>query len=77
VHAERRTDEQQQLAAALTKLPPEKRSLVVMRFGIGLQHEATIADLMQITRRSRASVHRDLKDALEQLKRTMTDVVCG
>jgi RNA polymerase sigma-70 factor, ECF subfamily len=77
VHVERHTDEQQQLAEALTKLPPEKRSLVVMRFGIGLPHEATIADLMQITGRSRASVHRDLKEALEQLKRTMTHVVCG
>lgn len=77
--AERPPDEQQQqqLAVALTTLPPAARSLLVMRFGIGLEQEATIADLVQITGRSRASVYRDLQEALQTLKGIMNDVVYG
>jgi RNA polymerase sigma-70 factor (ECF subfamily) len=72
--AERLAAERPQwLAAALTKLPPDKRSLIVMRFGIGLQCEATIAELEQITGRSRATVYRDLNEALDTLKRIMND----
>jgi RNA polymerase sigma factor (sigma-70 family) len=72
--AERLAAERPQwLAEALTKLPSEKRSLIVMRFGIGLQHEASIAELEQITGRSRATVYRDLNEALSTLKRIMND----
>src|SRR5262249_2539852 len=70
-------EKQQQLAVALTKLPPEERLLVVMRFAIGLPSEATIEELMQITGKSRATVQRRLKHALETLKRIMNDVVHG
>jgi RNA polymerase sigma-70 factor (ECF subfamily) len=64
-------DRQQWLAEALNQLPPVKRSLVVMRFGIGLPHEASIAELEQIVGRSQAAIYRDLKDALAALKQHM------
>jgi RNA polymerase sigma-70 factor (ECF subfamily) len=58
---------------ALTQLPPEERSLLVMRFGIGVNHELSATEIAQVLGVSRASAYRKLHEALAHLRRIMHD----
>jgi RNA polymerase sigma-70 factor (ECF subfamily) len=58
---------------ALAQLDPGERSLLVMRFGIGMSHELSAAEMAQILGVSRATAHRKLQEALTHLKRIMDD----
>jgi RNA polymerase sigma-70 factor (ECF subfamily) len=61
------------LAWALDQLPPEDRSILVMRFGIGVAHELSAPDIAQIHGISRAAAYRRLQEALSRLRRIMHD----
>ena len=61
------------LQAGLARLAPEDRSVLVMRFGIGVSSELSIAEIAQILGLSRASVYRKVHEALAYLKRIMHD----
>jgi RNA polymerase sigma-70 factor (ECF subfamily) len=61
------------LQGALEQLWPEERSLLVMRFGIGVSHELSVTEIAHILGMSRASAYRKLQEALERLRRIMHD----
>jgi RNA polymerase sigma-70 factor (ECF subfamily) len=61
------------LAWALDRLNPEDRSIVIMRFGVGVAHELSVAEIAQIVGISRASAYRRLQEALTRLRRIMDD----
>jgi RNA polymerase sigma-70 factor (ECF subfamily) len=58
---------------ALDQLESEERSLLVMRFGIGVGHELSATEIAQILGLSRASAYRKLQEALARLRRVMYD----
>ena len=58
---------------ALTQLLPEERSVLVMRFGIGVSHELSATEIAQILGLSRAGAYRKLHEALARLRRIMHD----
>jgi len=61
------------LTRALERLDPEDRSILVMRFGVGVAHELSAAEIAQILGISRAAAYRRLQEALMQLRRMMPD----
>lgn len=61
------------LQSALEQLEPEARSILVMRFGVGLPHEFSVNEIVQVLGISRAAVYRKLQDALESLRRVIHD----
>jgi RNA polymerase sigma-70 factor (ECF subfamily) len=61
------------LTWALEKLNPEDRSVLIMRFGIGVPHELSAAEIAQILGISRAAAYRRLQEALARLRRVMHD----
>jgi RNA polymerase sigma-70 factor, ECF subfamily len=61
------------LARALERLDPEDRSILIMRFGVGVSHELSAAEIAQILGISRAAAYRRLQEALMQLRRMMPD----
>ena len=61
------------LTWALDQLNPEDRSIVIMRFGIGVPHELSAAEIAQILGISRAAAYRRLQEALARLRRVMHD----
>jgi RNA polymerase sigma-70 factor (ECF subfamily) len=61
------------LTRALDRLDPEDRSILVMRFGVGVSHELSAAEIAQILGISRAAAYRRLQEALMQLRRMMPD----
>lgn len=61
------------LQGALEQLEPEARSILVMRFGVGMSHEFSVNEIVQVLGISRAAVYRKLQEALEGLKRIMHD----
>jgi RNA polymerase sigma-70 factor (ECF subfamily) len=58
---------------ALTQLLPEERSVLVMRFGIGVSHELSATEIAQVLGLSRAGTYRKLHEALARLRRIMHD----
>lgn len=64
---------QARLRRALDRLEPEARSILVMRFGVGVPHEFSVSDIAQILGLSRAAVYRKLQSSLESLRRIMHD----
>jgi DNA-directed RNA polymerase specialized sigma24 family protein len=46
---------------------------VIMRFGVGVTHELSVAEIAQIVGISRASAYRRLQEALTRLRRIMDD----
>jgi len=58
---------------ALDQLESEERSLLVMRFGIGVGRELSATEIAQILGLSRASAYRKLQEALTRLRRVMYD----
>jgi RNA polymerase sigma-70 factor (ECF subfamily) len=61
------------LTWALDQLNPEDRSILIMRFGVGVPHELSAAEIAQILGISRAAAYRRLQEALEHLRRMMPD----
>jgi RNA polymerase sigma-70 factor (ECF subfamily) len=61
------------LTWALDQLNPEDRSILIMRFGIGVPHELSAAEIAQILGMSRAAAYRRLQEALACLRRVMHD----
>jgi RNA polymerase sigma-70 factor (ECF subfamily) len=61
------------LTWALEQLTPEDRSILIMRFGIGVPHELPAAEIAQILGISRAAAYRRLQEALVRLRRIMHD----
>jgi RNA polymerase sigma-70 factor (ECF subfamily) len=61
------------LTQALDQLDPEDRSILIMRFGVGVPHELSAAEIAQILGISRAVAYRRLQEVLAQLKRMMPD----
>jgi RNA polymerase sigma factor (sigma-70 family) len=61
------------LTWALDQLNPEDRSILIMRFGIGVPHELSAAEIAQILGISRAAAYRRLQEALARLRRAMHD----
>jgi RNA polymerase sigma-70 factor, ECF subfamily len=61
------------LTWALDQLNPEDRSILIMRFGIGVPHELSAAGIAQILGISRAAAYRRLQEALARLRRVMHD----
>jgi RNA polymerase sigma-70 factor, ECF subfamily len=61
------------LTRALDQLDPEDRSILIMRFGVGVPHELSAAEIAQILGISRAAAYRRLQEALMHLKRMMPD----
>jgi RNA polymerase sigma-70 factor (ECF subfamily) len=61
------------LTWALEKLNPEDRSVLIMRFGIGVPHELSADEIAQILGISRAAAYRRLQEALAHLRRVMHD----
>jgi RNA polymerase sigma-70 factor, ECF subfamily len=61
------------LTWALDQLNPEDRSILIMRFGIGVPHELSAAEIAQILGISRAAAYRRLQEALAHLRRVMHD----
>jgi RNA polymerase sigma-70 factor, ECF subfamily len=59
------------LTWALDQLDPEDRSILIMRFGVGVPHELSAAEIAQILGISRAAAYRRLQEALEHLRRMM------
>jgi RNA polymerase sigma factor (sigma-70 family) len=54
---------------ALDQLEPEERSLLIMRFGVGVPNELSVEEMATILGLSRASAYRKLKEALARLRR--------
>jgi len=63
------------LTWALDQLPPEDRSILIMRFGVGVPHELSAPEIAQILGVSRAAAYRRLQEALVRLRRIMHDEV--
>jgi RNA polymerase sigma-70 factor (ECF subfamily) len=61
------------LASALEQLDPEDRSILIMRFGIGMPHELSALEIAQILGISRAAAYRRLQEALVHLRRMRPD----
>jgi RNA polymerase sigma-70 factor, ECF subfamily len=61
------------LTWALDQLDPEDRSILIMRFGIGVPHELSALEIAQILGISRAAAYRRLQEALVHLRRMMPD----
>jgi RNA polymerase sigma-70 factor (ECF subfamily) len=61
------------LTWALDQLDPEDRSILIMRFGVGMPHELSAAEIAQILGISRAAAYRRLQEALVHLRRMMPD----
>jgi RNA polymerase sigma-70 factor (ECF subfamily) len=61
------------LTRALDQLDPEDRSILVMRFGVGVPHELSAAEIAQILGISRAAAYRRLQEALVHLRRMTPD----
>jgi RNA polymerase sigma-70 factor (ECF subfamily) len=61
------------LTLALEQLDPEDRSILIMRFGIGVPHELSALEIAQILGISRAAAYRRLQEALVHLRRMMPD----
>ncbi|HSF32899.1 MAG TPA: sigma-70 family RNA polymerase sigma factor [Candidatus Tectomicrobia bacterium] len=61
------------LTRAIDQLDPEDRSILIMRFGVGVPHELSAAEIAQILGISRAAAYRRLQEALVHLKRMMPD----
>jgi RNA polymerase sigma-70 factor (ECF subfamily) len=61
------------LTWALDQLDPEDRSILIMRFGVGVPHELSAAEIAQILGISRAAAYRRLQEALAHLRRMMPD----
>jgi len=61
------------LTRALDQLDPEDRSILIMRFGVGVPHELSVAEIAQILGSSRAAAYRRLQEALVHLKRMIPD----
>jgi RNA polymerase sigma-70 factor (ECF subfamily) len=61
------------LTRALDQLDPEDRSILIMRFGVGVSHELSAAEIAQILGISRAAAYRRLQEALVYLRRMMPD----
>jgi RNA polymerase sigma factor (sigma-70 family) len=58
---------------ALDQLEPEERSLLIMRFGVGMPNELAVEEIATILGLSRASAYRKLKEALARLRRIVHD----
>jgi RNA polymerase sigma-70 factor (ECF subfamily) len=63
------------LTWALDRLTPEDRSILIMRFGVGVSHELSAPEIAQILGISRAAAYRRLQEALARLRRVMHDEV--
>jgi RNA polymerase sigma-70 factor (ECF subfamily) len=61
------------LTRALDQLDPEDRSILIMRFGVGVPHELSAAEIALILGISRAAAYRRLQEALVHLRRMMPD----
>jgi RNA polymerase sigma-70 factor, ECF subfamily len=61
------------LTSALDQLDPEDRSILIMRFGIGVPHELSALEIAQILGISRAAAYRRLQEALVHLRRMIPD----
>jgi RNA polymerase sigma-70 factor (ECF subfamily) len=61
------------LARSLDQLDPEDRSILIMRFGVGVAHELSTTEIAQILGISRAAAYRRLQEALMHLRRMMPD----
>jgi RNA polymerase sigma-70 factor (ECF subfamily) len=61
------------LTRALDQLDPEDRSILVMRFGVGVPHELSASEIAHILGISRAATYRRLQEALLHLRRMMPD----
>jgi RNA polymerase sigma factor (sigma-70 family) len=61
------------LTLALEQLDPEDRSILIMRFGIGMPHELSALEIAQILGISRAAAYRRLQEALGHLRRMRPD----
>jgi RNA polymerase sigma-70 factor, ECF subfamily len=61
------------LTSALEQLDPEDRSILIMRFGIGVAHELSALEIAQILGISRAAAYRRLQEALAHLRRMRPD----
>jgi RNA polymerase sigma-70 factor (ECF subfamily) len=62
-----------QLQGALDQLDPEARSILIMRFGVGMSHELSAAEIAKALGWSRAVAYRKLQEALARLRRIMHD----
>jgi RNA polymerase sigma-70 factor (ECF subfamily) len=58
---------------AIDQLEPEDRSLLIMRFGVGVPNELCVDEIATILGLSRASAYRKLKEALARLRRIVYD----
>jgi RNA polymerase sigma-70 factor (ECF subfamily) len=61
------------LTWALDQLDPEDRSILIMRFGVGMSHELSAGEIAQILGISRAAAYRRLQEALVHLRRMRPD----
>jgi RNA polymerase sigma-70 factor (ECF subfamily) len=61
------------LTRALDQLDPEDRSILIMRFGVGVPHELSAIEIAQILGISRAAAYRRLQEALMHLRRMIPD----
>jgi RNA polymerase sigma-70 factor (ECF subfamily) len=61
------------LQGALDRLAPEERSLLIMRFGVGVPNELSVEEIATILGLSRATTYRKLKEALARLRRILYD----
>jgi RNA polymerase sigma-70 factor (ECF subfamily) len=59
------------LQQALGQLDPEMRSILVMRFGVGVAHELSTAEIAQVLGISRAAAYRKLDEALQRVRRML------
>ena len=57
------------LTWALDRLTPEDRSILIMRFGVGVSHELSAPEIAQILGISRAAAYRRLQEALARTGR--------
>ena len=61
------------LQEALNRLDPETRSMLILRFGVGVPHEVPVDELADMLGLSRATAYRRLQEALARLKRMLHD----
>ena len=60
-----------QLQQALGQLDAEARSILVMRFGVGVAHELSTAEIARVLGISRAAAYRKLHEALQRVRRML------